>query len=481
MSRTERSTRLQQRLALATAAWVAVVAALCAVLFLLWGRGVAEREVDAELRSEVSDLLVHHQRGGLETLRGEVRRRRLAPGAAGALYLYAESRTEVIEGDLPHWPDGLATGDRAEALEGQDLEIPAAAWSYRAHSRFRLMALRLKDGGRLAVGRDVSEHARFVRLLEYAAGGGLALAVLAALAAGLGVGRRLLARVGAMRATMVRIVAGRRGERMQLGSPPDEFDALAEQFNRLLDDNDQLLARVREVTDDVAHDLRTPLARMRGHVESALVAPDLEAPARDWLHDLLEEIDRLLAVFNALLRIAQIENRASADALEVVDLDAQVRDALDLYQPLAEEAGFELRAEVEKGPCRVRGDRHLIAQALGNLIDNALKYSSAPGRIVIGIHGDPEGAELSVRDAGPGIPAGERERVLQRFVRLDAARLKPGTGLGLSFVAAVADFHGALLRLQDAAPGLRVGLRFPPEPPARRSASMDTASRTPAT
>ena len=480
MSRTERPTRLHQRLALATAAWVAVLAALGAGLFLLWSRGVAEREVDAELRGEVADLLAHHQRGGLETLLDEVRRRRLTPGAAGTLYLYAESRTEVIEGDLPQWPDGLATGDRAEALEGQDLEIPTAGWSYRAQGRFRLMALRLEDGGRLAVGRDVGEHARFVRLLEYAAGGGLALAVLAALGAGLGVGRRLLARVGAMRATMERIVAGRRGERMQLGSPPDEFDALAEQFNGLLDDNDHLLARVREVTDDVAHDLRTPLARMRSHVEAALAAPGLETAARDWLHDLLEEIDRLLAVFSALLRIAQIENRASGDSLEGVDLEAQVRDALDLYQPLAEEAGFELGARVESGSFWVRGDRHLIAQALGNLIDNALKYASAPGRIVIGVRGDPEGAELSVVDAGPGIPAEERERVLQRFVRLDAARLKPGTGLGLSFVAAVAAFHGAVLHLDDAAPGLRVGLRFPPEPPAGQSASVDTAPRRPA-
>ena len=273
---------------------------------------------------------------------------------------------------------------------------------------------------------------------------------------------------------------GLRGERMQLGSPPDEFDALAEQFNGLLDDNDHLLARVREVTDDVAHDLRTPLARMRSRVEAALAAPGLETAARDWLHDLLEEIDRLLAVFSALLRIAQIENRASGDSLEGVDLEAQVRDALDLYQPLAEEAGFELGARVESGSFWVRGDRHLIAQALGNLIDNALKYASAPGRIVIGVRGDPEGAELSVVDAGPGIPAEERERVLQRFVRLDAARLKPGTGLGLSFVAAVAAFHGAVLHLDDAAPGLRVGLRFPPEPPAGQSASVDTAPRRPA-
>ena len=379
--------------------------------------------------------------------------------------MFAESRTQIIEGDLPRWPEDLGTDSTAEALEGQSLELPSRG-SYRAEARFRLVALELHDGRRLAVGRDISEHARFDRLLAYAAAGGLAGVVLAALATGLGVGGRLLTRVDAMRATMAGIVAGHRGDRVQLRSPRDEFDALAEQFNHLLDENDRLLARVREVTDDVAHDLRTPLARMRGHVESALVGGALnEAGARDLLHELLEEIDRLLEVFNALLRIAQIENRAGRDSLEVVDLEVQLRDAVDLYLPLAEEAGFELSIDFAGGACRILGDRHLLAQALGNLIDNALKYATTPGRICVGARDTAAGVELWVADEGPGIPTAERERALQRFVRLDASRAKPGTGLGLSFVAAVADFHGARLRLEDAAPGLRVVLAFPQDGP----------------
>ncbi len=314
MSRTERPSRLHRRLALATAAWAAVLAALCAALFLSWSRGVAEREVDAELRGEISDLLVHHERGGAEALIGELRRRRVATGAGRVLYLFAESRTQIIEVDLPRWPEALGTGSTAEALEGQSLELPSSGL-YRAESRFRLVALELRDGRRLAVGRDISEHARFDRLLAYAAAGGLAGVVLAALATGLGVGGRLLARVDAMRVTMAGIVAGRRGDRVQLRSPRDEFDALAEQFNHLLDENDRLLARVREVTDDVAHDLRTPLARMRGHVESALVGGALnDAGARDLLHELLEEIDRLLEVFNAYSGTSRNSPRSRASA-----------------------------------------------------------------------------------------------------------------------------------------------------------------------
>jgi len=481
VSRTDRPSRLHRRLALATAAWVAVFASLCVALFLLWGRGVAEREVDAELRGEVSDLLEHHERGGVEGLLGELRRRRAEPAAGRVLYLFAESRTEIIEGDLPHWPEELAAGNALEGLEGRNLRLPANTWSYRAEGHFRLVALRLGDEGRLAVGRDISEHARFDRLLIWAALGGGALAVLAALATGLGVGGRLLARVESMRAVMVGIVAGRREDRVEVGSPRDEFDDLALQFNRLLDENDRLLDRVREVTDDVAHDLRTPLARMRGHVESALVGGALdETAARDLLHQLLDEIDRLLEVFNALLRIAQIENRVGADSLESVDLEVQGRDAVDLYQPLAEEAGFELVTDFAEGDCRVLGDRHLIAQALGNLIDNALKYGSAPGRVAVGACATGEGAELWVEDDGPGIPVEERERALQRFVRLDASRAKPGTGLGLSFVAAVADLHAARLRLEDASPGLRVTLAFPaggPDPAGVREASDSATVR----
>ena len=164
-----------------------------------------------------------------------------------------------------------------------------------------------------------------------------------------------------------------------------------------------------------------------------------------------------------MLRIAQIESREVRDAMEPLDLGLQVEGAAELYQPVAEDAGFEFRTNLESG-LEIRADRHLLAQTLSNLIDNAIKYGAPPGVISISTRRTAEGVELLVSDDGPGIPSPDRERVLRRFVRLDTSRSQPGTGLGLSFVAAVADLHDAKLQFEDNAPGLRVRIVFPPKP-----------------
>ena len=214
------------------------------------------------------------------------------------------------------------------------------------------------------------------------------------------------------------------------------------------------------VTDDVAHDLRTPLSRMRSHIEAALSAPEDEARAREALHQLLDETNGVLDTFNALLSISQIQSGAARQQMERLDLEGVVRDAVDLYQPVAEEAGLGIETRLEEG-LGVDGARHLLAQAVLNLIDNAIKYSAGGGSIAVTTRRAADGIEIEVADRGPGIAPEDRERVLQRFVRLDASRQRPGTGLGLSFVAAVARLHRARLRLEDNAPGLRVILAFP--------------------
>jgi len=214
------------------------------------------------------------------------------------------------------------------------------------------------------------------------------------------------------------------------------------------------------VTDDIAHDLRTPLARMRNRIESQLAAPSDEQTSRETLHALQNETTAILDTFSALLRIAQIESGAIRDQMERVDLAAVVDDAAELYQPVAEEAGLSLSTQVGTD-LFASADRHLVAQALLNLIDNAIKYTQSGGSVRVSADRVGDRVEIAVADDGPGIDAADRERVLQRFVRLDASRHQPGTGLGLSFVAAVAELHGAELALEDAAPGLRVRMRFP--------------------
>ncbi|MCH2169544.1 HAMP domain-containing histidine kinase [Myxococcota bacterium] len=454
MNPTDRKGSIRLQLALATTAWL-ITASLLIGAGYLWFADRPQQEVDRELRSELQELQDHYQDLGPGALAEEVARRVEEHPPGHSVYLYAESQRTVIEGTLPHWPEGLEGGDEAATIP-----VEAATPHYRFERQLRMVALTLDDRRQLAVGRDISEHLRFQSTLQLAAVGALGLVILGGLAVGLGVSRSLLGRVVSMRDTIGDILAGRRGARVGVGPGGDEFDQLADQFNHLLDANEQLLLRMREVTDDVAHDLRTPLSRMRGRIEAALAGQEPPEEHAETLHALLEETDDMLDTFSALLHIAQIESRSVQEHMETLDLDDQARDAADLYQPVAEEAGLDLQTELEGG-LRVRGNRHLISQALTNLLDNAVKYSHAPGEIRVTTRRAGERAELCVSDQGPGIPETEREHVLQRFVRLDSSRGTAGTGLGLSFVAAVATLHDANLRLEDNEPGLRITMEFP--------------------
>ncbi|MEQ9606910.1 MAG: HAMP domain-containing sensor histidine kinase, partial [Kiloniellaceae bacterium] len=246
----------------------------------------------------------------------------------------------------------------------------------------------------------------------------------------------------------------------------DEFDRLAVTINAMLARIETLMGGMRLVTDSLAHDLRSPLTRARSAIDMALRHPGKDEgqgaeQSRDALEQTAAELETILRTFEALISIAQAE--AGVDSLKLgnLDLSALTGDLLEVYQPIAEDAGIELNGEISE-TITVAGHRQLLAQALANLLDNAVKYSPPGGRIDLTLRRDDSGgAQLTVADSGPGIPAEDRDRVLQRFVRLDDSRGTPGSGLGLSLVAAVAKLHGAQMTLDDNAPGLRVTLAFP--------------------
>jgi signal transduction histidine kinase len=253
--------------------------------------------------------------------------------------------------------------------------------------------------------------------------------------------------------------------RLPLSGADDELDRLARNLNAMLDRIAGLMEGIRQVSDNIAHDLRTPLTRLRNHAEHALQLDEGEAASRAALEQVIDEADGLIRIFNALLMIARAESQSCGESLADLDAAALVHDMAELYEPAAEESGVEWRV-IAEGPLPFRGQRELIGQALANLIDNALKYGAPdlPGvkaTIEISATGTDTGVEIAVADRGPGIPEQERTRVLERFVRLESSRSRPGSGLGLSLAAAVARLHGGQLRLEDFSPGLRVVLTFP--------------------
>ena len=257
-------------------------------------------------------------------------------------------------------------------------------------------------------------------------------------------------------------MAGDLSRRIPLNGSGDELDRLSTSLNAMLGRIEELMGALREVSDNIAHDLKTPLNRLRNRAEEALRNPNGVASYRDGLTKTIEEADELIRTFNSLLLIARLEGGAVADSMSPVDPALIIADVAELYEPVAEEAGLRLENSAAKG-LRLLANRELVSQAVANLVDNAIKYSAhtkasdgaEPAAITIAMARVDQSVEISVADRGPGVAPQDRQRALQRFVRLEKSRSAPGAGLGLSLVAAVARLHGGSVRLEDNAPGLR--------------------------
>lgn len=299
----------------------------------------------------------------------------------------------------------------------------------------------------------------FDRSLAFALGGAVGLLILLAVAAGVSTSWRSVSRIEAINATSRAIMRSGLGQRIPLRGTGDEWDELAENLNAMLARIEELVEANRQVSDNLAHDLRTPLTRMRGRLEKAIHRPPPAGEYPVLIGAAIAELDGILRTFSSLLRISRIEVQDRGDGFREVDLGALAREVVELFEPTAEEAGAALRVAGKKGIC-VIGDRDLLFDALANLVGNAIHHGRG-GPVTIAAAQDGAGATVAVGDRGPGIPAEERRNVLKRFYRLERSRSSPGNGLGLSLVAAVAGLHGARIAMSDNAPGLRVELHFP--------------------
>jgi signal transduction histidine kinase len=412
-----------------------------------------ERQTEATLDAEITGLAEQYAQRGLSGLIQIVAARSAGDRGDAMIYLVTDPDGKPLVGNIAAWPAGVPTHSVWLSFA---LERTVNGRSERHPARGRLFVI--PGGYRLLVGRDISDAAAFrseVRTTLLWAGS-IALGI--GLIGGTVMSRNLLRRVEQVNRTSERVMAGNLSDRVPLRGTRDEFDQLAANLNRMLDQIERLMTAMREVTDDVAHDLRTPLSRLRTGLERALVDPSGGTGQGEAIRAAIDEADRLLATFNALLRIAELESGARFDQAAPQDLSEVARSAAELYEPVAEEKGFALSVVAEPG-VRISGDWHLLSQALANLLDNALKYAGG-GLIELRVYHENGQAILEVADQGPGIPEADRQSVLDRFVRLEPSRTTPGNGLGLSLVRAIARRHDGSVMLADNRPGLRVRLQF---------------------
>jgi signal transduction histidine kinase len=430
------------------------------LFFVYWSSAdFVERQTEATLDAEITGLAEQYAQRGLSGLVQIVAARSAGDRGDGILYLVTNPDGRPLAGNIQGWPAGVPP--KAGSLSFQ-IEVPADGQGMTHPARGVLF--QIPDGYRLLVGRDISDAAAFrdriKTTLVWSGLGALAIGLLG----GAVMSRNMLRRVEQVNRTAERVVAGNLSDRVPRRGTGDEFDQLADNLNGMLDQIERLMSGMREVTDNVAHDLKTPLSRLRARLELTLLGPNDPAAQREAIRAAIDEADRLLATFNALLNIAAAEAGTGERNDEPLDLGEIAGAVVELYEPAAEEKGIALRLDGAPG-IMIRGDRHLLSQAIANLLDNAVKYGQGSD-VTVAVRQEDGRAAIEVADRGPGIPERDREAVFDRFVRLEPSRSTPGNGLGLSLVRAVARRHDASLTLGDNHPGLTVRTEFPTWPPA---------------
>ena len=442
----------------------ALFAAFLLGYFALNTRRLITEQITDTVNAEITGLSEQYRLGGIRRLVVVVDNRARRPGSS--LYLVTTFNGQALAGNVTALAPGIL--DNPGWTETVYHRIDEGETSEHAAHEALVRVFQLPGGFRLLVGRDLDERERLYRIVLSAGRWSVAIVVVLGLLGGFLVTRRVLRRVDAMTETTRTIMTGDLSGRLPVAGTGDELDRLAGNLNAMLERIEALMHGLKEVSDNIAHDLKTPLTRLRNRSEEALLTAKSEAEYRAALESTIEESEGLIRTFNALLMIARAESGQARDGMSEFDASEIANDVGELYEPLAEEKGIALKVEAQT-PAKVRGNRELVSQALANLVDNAIKYAQPAGtgangaipEIVVRAFNEDDRIMLTVADSGPGIPAADRSRAIERFVRLEQSRCQPGSGLGLSLASAVARLHGGELSLQDNNPGLKSVIALP--------------------
>jgi signal transduction histidine kinase len=423
---------------------------------LYWASsGYVDEQIETGLTQRMAELLQIEQKQGRASLIAALNAQQTIGN--GQRFLLLAPSGQQLAGNLHDWPAHLKTYGRVANVWIAGKLIS----SQSEDGYYPMIAEKLPDGSRLLLAQSLQQAEELMETILYTILLILLISVLLAITMGWFMGRALVMRIELINRTAQAITQGDFTQRVPVTTRNDEFDQLANHLNTMLQRVEQLLTGLRQVTDNVAHDLRQPLSRLRNRLEITLLEARDTSEYQQVLTQTIEDADNLIRTFNALLEIAQAEAGSFRGEWTTVELSGLLEGLGGLYKELAHSQGKQLKIKVQKTLC-VIGNRHLLAQAISNLLDNAIKYTDSNGRIVLEAKQQNEDVMVIISDNGPGIPADKYAIVLERFARLDAARSSSGSGLGLSVVKAVMDLHKAALNLADNKPGLRISLVFAP-------------------
>lgn len=422
-------------------------------------RSQIETQVDTRLRLETDYLINLYKSGSVPELLEAIQRRNQIDTYGRFYYLEnnetASSSEDTTDADMPIRMKSLRSHTTRNM--GDVTDLPPG--SPLAFNPVRVAETQLKNGLKLTIGHEISDEKALLDHTFVLVVGATLLTLFFSLIGGLSIGWRMVRRIDSVSRTASEIMSGDLSQRLSVTARDDEIDEIAAKLNQMLNRIEDLMKSMQQVTNNVAHDLRSPLTRLRNRMEVTLLEERDPQSYRDEMEGAIGDADSLIQTFNAMLSIARLEAGIDGTQWAESSIGDLLEELAELYDAVTEDAGMQFSANIADNPTYYC-NRHLIGQAVTNLLDNAIKYSPVSGKVSIELHGNDEEFEIVVRDNGPGIPAEERERVFERFVRLENERNSPGNGLGLSLVQAVVRIHRASLTLEDNEPGLVVRLRF---------------------